>query len=97
MPKFLCQHTLPPKAFTREQVNQFAQAAQHDPVIKGYRSFLNLTDGKAVCVMEAPNKDALSSWFKKMKMPVDSITQVELEGDCGVIHDAAAAPAGARR
>jgi hypothetical protein len=99
MPKFLCLHTLPPKAFTRDQVNQFAEAAQHDPVVKGYRSFLNLTEGKAACVIEAPTKDAVASWFKKMGMPFDSITAVELEGDCGTIREAAAAaaPVGARR
>jgi hypothetical protein len=85
MPKFMCTHTLPPGKFTAEQLRQFSQAAQQDPVVKGYRSFANLGEGKAVCVMEASNKEAVSSWFKKMGMPFDNITQVELEGDRGTI------------
>ncbi|MEE9192383.1 MAG: nickel-binding protein [Candidatus Aerophobetes bacterium] len=88
MPKFMGIHTMPPGGFTREQIDQFAQAAQQDPTVKGYRSFANLSEGKAVCILEAPNKDALAAWFEKMKMPYDSITQVELEGDRGVIEEA---------
>lgn len=86
MPKFMSSHTLPPGAFKREQVNQMADAAQHDPVIRPYRSFLNLSEGRVVCIMEAPNKDALASWFQKMRMPCDSISPVELEGERGVVN-----------
>ena len=67
---------------------QLAQAAQNDPVVKPYRSFLNLAEGKIFCVMEAPNADALAAWFKKMKMPCDSIAAVELEGERGVVKNA---------
>jgi len=80
-------HTMPPGGFTREQINQFAQAAQKDPTVKGYRSFANLSEGKAVCILEAPDKGTLAAWFKKMKMPYDSITRVELEGDRGVTEE----------
>ena len=65
---------------------QFAQAAQNDPAVKGYRSFANLAEGKAVCVMEASNKDAVAAWFTKMGMPFDTITKVELEGERGTIY-----------
>lgn len=85
MPKFMSSHTMPPGALKQEQVDQLAKAAQNDPVVKPYRSFLNLSDGKIVCIMEAPTKDALAGWFKKMQMPCDYITPVELEGDCGVV------------
>jgi hypothetical protein len=88
MAKFMCTHTIPPGAFSAAQLNQFAQAAQQDPTVKGYRSFANLAEGKAVCVMEAPTKEAVAAWFTKMKMPYDSITKVELEGDRGNIHPA---------
>ena len=54
MPKFMGIHTLPPGGFTAEQVRQLAQAAQQDPVVKGYRSFCSLAEGKAVCILEAP-------------------------------------------
>ena len=85
MPKFMCTHTIPPGKFSADQIRQFAQAAQQDATVKGYRSFANLAEGKAVCVMEAPDKDQLAAWFQKMGMPFDSITKVELEGERGSI------------
>ena len=88
MSKFMGIHTLPPGEFTREQLNQFAQASQQDPDIKGHRSFANLTEGKAVCIVEDSSKKAVEAWFKKMGMPTDSITELELEGDRGVIQEA---------
>jgi len=88
MPKFLSSHSVPAGAMKREQVDQLAQAAQNDPNVKPYRSFLNLAEGKVVCVMEAANKEALASWFAKMNMPCDYITPVELEGEQGTVKDA---------
>lgn len=88
MEKFMCTHTIPPGEFSTDQVRQLSQAAQEDPTVKGYRSFVNLAEGKAVCVMEAPGKDALAEWFKKMEMPFDTITKVELEGERGDIQPA---------
>jgi hypothetical protein len=88
MPKFMSSHTLPAGAMRREQVDQMAQAARSDPVVKPYRSFLNLSEGRVFCVMEAPNSEALEAWFKKMKMPCDFVTEVELEGECGAVKDA---------
>ena len=63
-------------------------AAQSDATVKPYRSFLNLAEGKVFCVMEAPSKEALAGWFKKMSMPCDHITPVELEGERGTVKDA---------
>jgi hypothetical protein len=88
MAKFMSTHTLPPGAMKREQVNQLAEAAKKDPVIKPYRSFCNLTEGKIFCVMEAPDKKALAAWFDKMRVPCDSISPVELEGERGNVQDA---------
>ena len=85
MAKFMCTHTIPPGKFSADQLRQFAQAAQQDPTVKGYRSFANLAEGKAVCIMEAPGKEAIEAWFKKMGLPFDSITKVELEGERGQI------------
>lgn len=88
MPKFMSSHTMPAGALRKEQVDQLAQAAQKDPVVKPYRSFLNLSKGKIVCVMEAPNQEALAAWFKKMEMPCDDIFPVELEGEAGTVKKA---------
>ena len=64
MPKFMGIHTLPPGGFTAEQVRQLAQAAQQDPVVKGYRSFCSLAAGKAVCILGAPDKESVAALFR---------------------------------
>jgi hypothetical protein len=88
MPKFMSSHTMPPGALARGQVDQLAQAAQQDAVVRPYRSFLNLSEGKVFCVMEAPSQEALAGWFARMQMPCDYITPVELEGERGVVKEA---------
>jgi hypothetical protein len=88
MPKFMSSHSVPAGAMKREQVDQLAQAAHNDATVKPYRSFLNLAEGKIFCVMEAPNKELLAAWFKKMNVPCDHISQVELEGDRGTVNSA---------
>lgn len=85
MPKFLCTDTVPPKGVTLEQVKQISHAAQTDKVVKGLRSFGNLSEGKIGCIFEAPNRDAVASFFKSKNMPVDSIMQMDFEGECGNI------------
>ncbi len=72
----------------REQVDQLAEAAKKDPVIKPYRSFCNLSEGKIFCVMESPDKQTLAAWFEKMRVPCDNITSVELEGERGAVANA---------
>jgi hypothetical protein len=88
MPKFMSSHTLPPGAMKRDQVDGLAAAAKNDPVIKPYRSFCNLSEGKIFCVMEAPDKKALEAWYAKMNVPCDGITAVELEGERGTVANA---------
>ncbi len=85
MRRFLCTHTFPSGAFTVDQLRQFAQAGQQDATVKGYRSFVNLSAGKAVCVVESSDERTVGAWFKKMGMPFDSITPIELEGERGQI------------
>lgn len=87
MTKYLCIHTLPPNAINLSQMNQFAEAAQHDPAIRGYRSFACPSEGKVVCVMEGPDREAVAAWFKRMGMPYDTICPVEIEGERGVLHE----------
>lgn len=85
MPKFLCTHTVPPKGVTLEQVKQVSHAAQADKTVKGLQSFGNLAEGKISCIFEGPSRDAVANFFKTMKMPVDSIVQMDFEGECGNI------------
>ena len=93
MHKFMCTHTWPAGAFTHEQICQVAEEAKHDPDVRGYRSFFNLSEGKAFCVLEARDRDSLVAWFDRMEIPFDSILPVELEGDYGTIEDLRELPA----
>jgi hypothetical protein len=88
MAKFMCTHTFSPGQFSAEQIRELAQAAQEDPIVRGYRAFANTAEGKAICVMEAPTREAVAAWFNEMGMPFDTITQVELEGDRGSVRPA---------
>jgi len=85
--RFLCTHTVPAGAIAPDQLKQLAQAAQMDPQVKGYRSFCNLSEGKAACIMDAPDRETLAAWFGKMGLPFDSISPLEYEGEAGVIRD----------
>jgi hypothetical protein len=85
MPKFLTSHTLPAGAMNRGHIDALAQAAQESPKVEPYRSFINVEQGRAICVMEAPDPLTLSAWFSRMRVPCDSITPLELESECGTI------------
>ncbi len=87
MRKYLCTHTFPVGAYSYEQICQMAEAAQHEHDVRGYRSFFNLTKGKACCVLEAERPEAIVDWFKKMGISYDEILPVEIEGEQGVMHD----------
>jgi hypothetical protein len=89
----MCLHTLPAGTFTREQICQVAEVLQHDLDVRGYRSFFNLSEGKALCVVEAHDAETVAAWFHKMDIPYDSILPVELEGERGVIEDLREEPA----
>jgi len=86
MAKFMCTHTM--KGITRDQFCQVAAASQQDPNVKGLQSYANLTEGKIYCVWQAPQAEAVANWFKKMNVPYDSITQIELEGTGGTVQAA---------
>jgi len=88
MAKFMCTHTFSPGQFSADEIRELAQAAQEDPIVRGYRAFANTAEGKAICVMEAPTKEAVAAWFNEMGMPFDTITRVELEGDRGNVQSA---------
>jgi hypothetical protein len=93
MRKYLCMHTLPAGELSYEQVCQVGEALQHDPNVHGYRSFINASEGKACCILEANDRDAIAACFQKFQIPFDSIVPVEFEGDRGVIEDMRRQPA----
>ena len=87
MPRFLCTHSLPVDVFTRKQVREMIEAGQHEATLKGYRSFLNFTEGKACTIIDAPDRETILAWFRQMRIPFDAIVAVEFESHRGVIED----------
>lgn len=83
MKRFMVLHTIPPEAFSLEKVQQVESIMRQEPEIRGYRSFMNLTQGQMVCLIDAADADTLAAWFQKMGVPYDRITEVEIEGERG--------------
>lgn len=90
--QYLCIHTFGPGAITREQIEQFSQMAQQAEDIQGLKSYVNLTEGKAVCIFEAGTKSQLEKFFRQMGMPVDTICPIEIEGERGQMRGIGDAP-----
>ena len=81
MATFMAIHKVPPKSFSLEQVRGLSQMAQQDATVKGRRSYGNLSEGSLVCVLDAPSRADVANFFEKNRVPFESITQVEFEGD----------------
>lgn len=81
-------HTLSPGVFTPEKIAHIAYLGQNDPVVRGYRSFHSLAEGQIVWLLDAPDKTAVIAWCQKVGLPLDGVTQLELEGFVGNIRPA---------
>ena len=78
--RFVVSHPLPPGT-TRQEVEQMKHRMATAPGVTGYRSFLNLSEGRGFCVFDAPSEERLRNWLAEQELPYDSILTVELEGD----------------
>ena len=95
MPKFLSIHTIPPGGLSPERIHEMAETFQRpDAPVHGYRSFHSLTEGKIAWILEAPDKEAVAAWCRQVDLPLDGVTQLDLEGHVGIIKNAHDADAG---
>jgi hypothetical protein len=62
-------------------------SCRRDPVIQPDRTSCSLGEGKAVCILEGPDKESIEARLQEMDMPTDCITRLEREGDRGVIRE----------
>lgn len=86
MPIFMTIISLPSDTpLTPERITEIAALGQDDPVVRGYRSFHSLAEGRIVWLLEAPSREAVAAWCERMNLPMDGITELELEGHVGVI------------
>lgn len=81
-------HTFPVGTLTPERIEEIADAGQHHPVVRGYRSFHSLSEGRIVWLLDAPNREAVAAWCREQGLPLDAITELELEGHVGIIRQA---------
>ena len=88
MPKYMTTHTFPAGSLTPERIEEIADAGQHDPNVRGYRSFHSLSEGRIVWLLEAPDREAVVAWVRRQGLPLDGITELELEGHVGIIRKA---------
>jgi hypothetical protein len=88
MPKYMTVHTFEAGSLTPERIEEIARAGQQDAVVRGYRSFHSLSEGRIVWLLEAPDRESVVQWCARQDLPLDSIAQLELEGHVGVIRDA---------
>jgi hypothetical protein len=77
--KFIVTHPLP-KGLSRTDLETMIKSIRQDPEVRGYRSFLSLSEGKGFCVFEAPDRTCLENWLTNNNLHYDSITEIELEG-----------------
>jgi len=74
-----------PGTVDTERIRALASAAQSDPDVRGYRSFHSLAEGRIVWLLEADSKDAVQRWANRNQLPVDGVTEIDLEGHVGTI------------
>ncbi len=84
--RYVVVHKMP-AGMTRDDFIRLQKESQGDPNIKGIRSFINLSESKGVCILDAPDKNALANWFKNKGVSYDSIFEVELESERGKLVD----------
>jgi molybdopterin-binding protein len=78
-------HNLPPGGISPERIAEIARIGQTDPRVRGYRSFHSPAEGRIVWLLEAPDKETVAAWCARVGLPLDAITELELEGHRGVI------------
>ena len=79
MPRFFALHTIGPNVVTRQMVESAGAHAKGQPEITSYRSFINMAEGHAGCVIDAPSKEWLLQYFQSLNLPVNALFQIEVE------------------
>jgi molybdopterin-binding protein len=85
MPIFMTIHDIPSDEITPERVKQIARAGQSSQLVRGYRSFHSLQEGRIVWLLEANSRVDVQAWCDEVGLPLTGITAVEMEGQSGVL------------
>jgi hydrogenase maturation factor len=76
-----------PAGMTIEDLRRVSEQSQNETEVHGVRSYMNLSEGKAVCIIEAASKEKVEEFFRKNNLPYDDIVAIEVEGEHGVWTD----------
>jgi hypothetical protein len=81
MPRYLIERTVP--GLTRSELNAAARRSvttlAEMPDVKWIRSFVSDAEGKIFCEYDAPSVEAILEHARRAGLPVDRVTEVDLE------------------
>ncbi len=80
--RYVIEHQFDPGT-TRSQFDECEKKLTSDPDIRHHHSFVNLSEGRAMCTFDAPDREKLERWLDENNMSYQSIWAVELEGEHG--------------
>lgn len=84
--RYLVIHSVP-AGLSIEDIRKGMESSQTDPDVHGIHSYMNLSLGKAVCVLEAVSREKLVEFLRRVNLPFDEILEVEVEGSHGHLTD----------
>ena len=81
MPRYLIERTVP--GLTRAELTAAGRrsmtALADMPEVKWIRSFVSDAEGKIFCEYDAPSVDAIVEHARRAGLPVDRVTEVDME------------------
>ncbi|MFH1623859.1 MAG: DUF4242 domain-containing protein [Pseudomonadota bacterium] len=83
MPRYVVERTLPKLSSEELQAigKQVVEVAEQMPGVTWIKSSISESEGKSYCEFEAPNPEVLLEHSKKVGLPVDKISAVEIQVD----------------
>lgn len=83
MPRYVIERTLPKLSSEQLQAigKQVVEVAEQMPGVIWIKSSISESEGKSYCEFEAPNPEVLLEHSKKVGLPVDKISAVEIQVD----------------
>jgi len=75
---FLIEHPLP-EGLTREGFEELEKSIKVANDVILYRSFMNFSQCRGYCLMNAPSRQRLLAWLKENNLQADRIIEVEAE------------------
>ena len=81
MPRYIIERTIPKMSQEEWEAlgKKVVEVADNMPGVKWVKSSISESEGKSYCEFEAPNPEALRKHAELAGLPVDTISQVEMQ------------------